>query len=608
MCAINGFTWRDEALAERMNAVTAHRGPDATDTFIEEGISFGHNRLAIIDLSPRSAQPMTDASGRYTLVFNGQIYNFKELKAELSDYPFRSEGDTEVILAAYIRWGKKAVERFNGMFALAIWDRENKELFLARDHAGIKPLYYAETERGLIFSSEIKGILEYDLPRRLNMEAFGRYLRLLYAPGPETMFEGIFKLPAGSRALYKDGKLSIETYWDVHNGVKTDSLTSAEWRRRVAAQVDASVAMQLVSDRPIGIYLSGGIDSSVVLDAVSRIRSNVDTFSVGFELGEGEQSERFNADFDLARRTAAHYGTNHHEVVMTTTDAAELFERAVWHLDQPVANATILPMFKLAAFTKDKATVVLGGDGGDELFGGYERYRLSLAASRYQKYVPGVLRSLLSFHPTLSKLNTPPGPARIALFMAEKEEAVRRLLAPGIELPNLKEVFAPHLVHDTRNFEDAFMEADRKTWLVDEAFAMADSMSMSAGVESRPPLLDVDMIELSARMPLSEKVSLRNTKVVLKEAFRGRLPAYLFNEPKRGWFSPGAKWLRREPFKSFAREVLSESYYPPTAALFNWTEISRMLEEHTEAKAYHLNQLWAVLTFQVWAKLYKISL
>lgn len=607
MCAINGFTWKDRALAERMNAVTAHRGPDATDCLVEEGISFGHNRLAIIDLSARSAQPMTDASGRYTLVFNGQIYNFQELKKELSEYNFRSEGDTEVILAAYIRWGKGAIKRLNGMFALAIWDREEKELFLARDHAGIKPLYYARTEQGLIFSSEIKGLLEHNLPRRLNRESFTRYLQLLYPPGPATMFQGIQKLPAGSWGVYREGNLKIEKYWDVHNGAAIENLTSAEWHKRIEKQVDASVALQLVSDRPLGIYLSGGIDSSVVLDAVSRVRSGVDTFSVGFDLGPDEQSERFNADFDLARRTAKQYGTNHHEIRLSVEDAVELFERAVWHLDQPISNATILPMYKLARFTKERATVVLGGDGGDELFGGYERYRLSRAASLYQKYAPGFLRSIISAHPKLAKLNTPPGAERIALFMSEKKGAVRRLLSPGVELCSVEDVFEPQLTR-TGAFEDAFMEVDRKTWLVDESLAMSDTMSMSAGVETRPPLLDKDMIELSARMPLSEKVNLSSTKIALKEAFRNRLPSYLFNEPKRGWFSPGAKWLRKEPFKSYAREVLSESYYAPTASLFNWPEISRMLEEHVEGKVYHLNQLWAVLTFQVWAKQYKVVL
>ncbi|HYF10377.1 MAG TPA: asparagine synthase (glutamine-hydrolyzing) [Candidatus Paceibacterota bacterium] len=607
MCAINGFTWEDASLAERMNAATAHRGPDATDCFTAAGISFGHNRLAIIDLSERSAQPMTDASGRYTLVFNGQIYNFKELKAELSEYPFRSEGDTEVILAAYARWGREAVKRLNGMFAFAIWDREQKELFLARDHAGIKPLYYAETPQGLIFSSEIQGILEHDIPRRLDRGSFGRYLRLLYAPGPATMFEGIRKLPAASYGVFKEGRLSIESYWDAHNGVETEKLSSAEWRKRLAEQVDRSVASQLVSDRPLGIYLSGGIDSSAVLDAASRIRPGIDTFSVGFALAPEEQAEKFNADFELARRTAAHYGTNHHEVLLSAEDAVALLEPAIRHLGQPIANATILPMFALARFTKDKATVVLGGDGGDELFGGYERYRLSRAASLYQWYVPGFLRSLLSVHPTFAKLAVPAGAQRMEFFMAEKEKAVRRFLSPDVDL-SVGEVFAPHLSHGAAEFEDAFMEADRKTWLVDEALAMSDSMSMSAGVETRPPLLDRDMIELSAHMPLSEKVSLGATKIAFKDAFRTRLPGYLFDQPKRGWFSPGAKWLRREPFKSFAREVLSEAYYPPTASLFNWPEISRMLDEHVTGEAYHLNQLWAVLTFQVWAKLYKVTL
>ena len=589
-----------------MNAALKHRGPDATAVFVGEGITLAHNRLAILDLSPKAGQPMHDTSGRYTTVFNGQIYNFKELREELKPYPFKTTGDTEVILAAYTRWGKECVEHFDGMFAFALWDKEKKELFVARDHQGIKPFFYWQGKEGFIFSSEIAGLLVHPIPRRLNKKSFGLYLQLLYPPSPETMIEGVMKLPAASRGYVRNGVLSFERYWSARDGGHVSA--AGQWQERVEKEIDASVKRQLISDRPVGVYLSGGIDSSIVLDSVCRVRKNVDTFSVGFDLTEGEQREKFNADFNLARRTAAHYGTRHHEVLFSASDAVAVFPEAVAHLGEPIANPTILPMYALAQFARKTAVVVLGGDGGDELFGGYERYRKSLMASMYQRLTPTFLRKVFSVYGPFNKLNTKAGVARIALFMAQKKNVIQRALAPGVELPPVGEVFSPYLPPGSPGeFENKFMEVDRQTWLTDESLAMTDAMTMSFGLEARTPLLGKGVVELAAGIPESEKVSLWGTKLILKKAFAHRLPKYLFSQPKRGWFSPGAKWLRAEPFRSFAKEVLTAEYYPPTAALFNWKEIEKMFQEH-ESGGYHLSTLWAILTFQVWARQYRIIL
>ncbi|HYC83416.1 MAG TPA: asparagine synthase (glutamine-hydrolyzing), partial [Candidatus Paceibacterota bacterium] len=283
MCAINGFNFKDPELIKAMNALTGHRGPDATRVYEGRGITLGHNRLSIIDISDQSAQPMKNTKGNLAIVFNGEIYNFQELRKELAGYPFKSSGDTEVILAAYEKWGKECVKKFNGIFAFAIWDEERQELFVARDPMGVKPLYYSWDNGRFVFSSEIKAISEHRDMRRLNRDAFNRYLRVLYVPEPLTMIEGIYKLPAASYGAVTNGKLSIERYWQP-GPPEYLRLSREELAGMVRKEVTSSVKRQMISDRPLGVYLSGGIDSSVVLHSMSELRKDIDTFSVGFEL------------------------------------------------------------------------------------------------------------------------------------------------------------------------------------------------------------------------------------------------------------------------------------------------------------------------------------
>ncbi len=610
MCSINGFTWKDEELARRMNKATAHRGPDGTGVFVADGVTLGHNRLAILDTSAAALQPMTDSGGRYVITFNGEIYNFQELKSELSEYPFTTASDTEVILAAYRKWGRDAVKKFNGIFAFAIWDKEKRELFLARDRAGLKPLYYYLAGGKLVFSSEIKGILEHPVPRKLDREAFSIYMRTLYVPAPLTMFANIKKFPQGHYGVFKNGALSLYAY-EKAGGAPKRAESFAPAARELKERVSASVKRQLISDRPIGLYLSGGIDSSAVLHAMSEIRPNIDTFSVGFSLPDKSDEQKFNRDFELARRTAERYGTRHHEVLFCEEDALAYLSKAVYAQDEPIANPTALPQMLLAEFTKKQGVdVVLGGDGGDELFGGYERYRLSLWASLFQK-LPAFLRNILSVSDRLRKLNTPAGIERFALFMFQKDKVLSRVLrmdAFDTEAATRffgEKCFAKHLFP---TFEEQFLETDRQTWLPDESLMRTDKMAMSAGVEARAPLLDNELLEFAATIPLSYTVTLFGTKRILKKAFRGFIPEFLFSQPKRGWFSPGAKWLRNPAFFAAAKEILSSGYYHPTASLFNFPEIQAMLGEHRSGTQYNFTMLWTILVFQVWAKAYNVAL
>lgn len=609
MCSINGFNFKDEHLISKMNQITRHRGPDGEGFFVDEGVSLGHDRLSIIDLSEQAKQPMVNE--RFVIVFNGEIYNFKDLRGDLEGaYSFKTNSDTEVILASYQKWGSDCVKMFNGIFAFAIWDKVKKELFLARDPLGVKPLYYFHDENRFIFSSEIKAVLEHNVPRVLNHEAFNHYLRVLYVPAPLTMFEGIYKFPPASFGVFKDGNLAIQEYWSVQDAEPFKG-SKHEIAEALQKKVQRSVKNQLISDRPLGIYLSGGIDSTVVLDSVKNIRNNIDTFSVGFELSDSEEGEKFNADFSLARQTAAFYVTNHHEVLVSPRDVLDLLEEAVWHADEPISNPTAIAMMKLAGFAKQKVDVVLGGDGGDELFGGYERYRLSLLARYYQK-MPTIVRGILNSKEKFRKLNTTPGIDQFVLFMFQKDHILKRVINKDIlDLYASKEFFKHNYFASQlqgKKSEDMLMEVDRKSWLVDYALMLGDKMSMSHGLEQRVPLLDKELVEFAATIPLKYKVSPFNTKIILKEAFKGRIPDYLFKQPKRGWFSPGAKWLRHPEVYRMAETILSEDYCRETRHIFNWEEVKKILKDHREKREYNITIIWAMLTFQVWAKRFNVKI
>ncbi|KKW41863.1 MAG: Asparagine synthetase [Candidatus Magasanikbacteria bacterium GW2011_GWA2_56_11] len=612
MCAINGFNFAAPDIIRQMNARTNHRGPDQTNVLVEEGISLGHNRLSIIDLSVAAGMPMESHDGRYVIVYNGELYNYLALRDELAaGYPFRTASDTEVILAAYARWGVGALERFNGMFAFAVWDRQKKELTVARDQAGIKPLYYYWQDGRFIFSSEIKAILEHPaVPRRLSAPALNHYLRALYVPGPLTMFSGINKLLPGQTARLKAGELTIEPYC-VPSPAPALTGSSGQMAELVARTIDEAVRRQLVSDRPVGVYLSGGIDSSVVLDAMSRERSRIDTFSVGYDLLPGENADKFNQDFIQAGRTARHYGTRHHEVLVSPKDVIELFEKTVWHMDEPISKPNAIAMMKLAHFVKPTATVVLGGDGGDELFGGYDRYRLSRYADIYQRLVPGFVRRPLRRSALLRQLDTPAGIDRYALFMFQKEAAVERVLKPPyFNGGGTHDFFGQRFLPPGRaqSFGDSFMRADRQSWLVDDSLALTDKMTMSGGVEARVPFLDRAVVELADRIPLKRKVHLGEGKAILKAAYRHRLPPELFGGVKRGWYAPGAKWLRRQEIYELASGLLAPEYNRETADLFAWGRLRHDLAAHRQKQGYHATMLYAVMTFQAWARAYRINI
>lgn len=607
MCGINGFTFSNPKLLRKMHETTHHRGPDDEGFFESDEISFAHNRLSIIDLSEAGRQPMKTEDGRYTIIYNGEIYNYRELRTELESLgeKFRTESDTEVLLRAYAKWGKDGLKKLNGIFAFAIWDEREKQLDLVRDPIGVKPLYYYLDGKRLIFSSEIKAILDHDIPREIDQDSLSLYFRLLYVPGPRTMFKGIQKLMPGSIASYRQGDFHIERWWELKEGEQVSSYREAvEGIRERALQ---SVKRQLVSDRPLGVFLSGGIDSSSVLGMMREAGAkNIKTFTIGYETEV--DPEKYNADAKLAEKTAKHFETDHHQFTLSAQDVMDNMERIILHMDEPVSNHIQPSTYLIAKYSKPTITVALGGDGGDELFGGYPRYwyadRLEkLKAFRsIANYALRISQSdYLGHRSKFEKVAAKSGLERHLSFVAQKQAMVKRFL--GDEQSDdkiLKQALEPHFKAQWSDKVNQLMAVDISTWIPDESLVRTDKLTMAHALEERVPLLDVDLVEYASRIPSKYKLqNKKHGKRVFIDAMRPYLPPHLLNEEKRAWMSPAAKWIR-DPLLPWVQEILSPSYCEGTKDLFDFEEIQNIFQKHVEVEEYALAPIWSLVTFQIW--------
>lgn len=607
MCGINGFTSNDEAAIKRMTNATAHRGPDATGFYSGDGISLGHNRLSVIDLSALANQPMQSPDARYVLVFNGEIYNYRELRNELSSqWEFKTKSDTEVLLAGYVIWGETVLNKLRGMFAFAVWDTKEKELLLVRDQMGIKPLYYAIKDGVLYFSSELGGLIEGTNFRTLSKESLQSYLMLNYVPGPETLVQGVSKLRPAHKLRYKNGVVQVDRYWIPEQPtVKHGSLTNL---REI---IDASVKNQLVSDRPVGVLLSGGIDSSIVTHHARKHLDKLRTFSIDFEMvaGAESESEKFNADAVFARKTAEIYGCDHSTYTLSLSNIRTELNNILQKLDEPVANPTAVSRYLLSEWVRDSGVVVvLGGDGGDELFGGYIRDRIALVTQYFQTIPKGVQHVLSRLHPRIAKLSHTEAHMYQELMAFGTNNYEKILKERPVGLAVLDE-FVNRYSQDwvkKLGVVDQFMRVDRELWLVDESLSQTDRTSMAHALETRVPLLDLEIVKFADQIYGQNKFLPWVNKKMLRDAYRGHLPDYLFSLPKRGWFSPGAKWLRDPVIGKYVQEVFSTSYYGGLSDLFNWEDVQAMFEHHVHGGGYHLSPLWNVLQLQVWAHKHKI--
>jgi asparagine synthase (glutamine-hydrolysing) len=627
MCGICGkLSWNtpsDRSLVERMNNRISHRGPDGERVTVIEPVVFGHRRLAIIDLSPAGIQPMSDTSENYWIVFNGEIYNFLSLREELiaQGAKFRSRSDTEVILEAYRHWGVDCVRRFNGMFAFALWDSLSKRLFLARDRLGKKPLFYYIFSNGDVsFASELKSLLEDPaIPRVINPVAFNHYLSLSYTLTSEAMVKDVHKLPPAHTLIIERGREPYQSrYWDLAESFKNKRRFQSEEAaaEELRALIDDSVRLRLISDVPLGAFLSGGIDSSSIVASMCQKHApqDVHSFSVGFR-------EKSYSELDEARQVADALGVNHRESFVLP-DAAELLPRIVYFADEPFADTSMIPMYLLAEFSRRYVTVCLSGDGGDEIFAGYETYTAD-KIHHLTHWIPNwfthtLYRAFDRFWPvTYDKVSldykvrqfleghaySPPQAHYHWRTIFSEDEKQALLSEPHYSIPNA-DPYRNFLVFNDEvrdcHYLDRGMYVDIKTWLVDDILVKVDRSTMAHGLEARAPLLDYRIVEFAASLPIDLKMKNFKKKYILKKSQKNRLPKFVLNRPKQGFNAPVAHWLLHELREKFYDLTMQTSFSGPVP--FNRVFVEKLWQEHSEKTQDHSLKLLALINFQLWCQ------
>lgn len=579
-----------------MTQALRHRGPDGEHVAIEQGASLGHARLAILDPRSIGDQPMWNGDRTIAIVFNGEIFNYRELR-EHERFECRTNTDTEVLLKLYERHGLAFLPRLRGMFAFGIYDARDRTWHLARDPSGINPLYVSTLGGELRFASEMPAILRsFETKPALNLRSLSRYMRLQYVPEPETLCDGIEALAPGTTLNWKDGTVTVSAF--ASNAVSDPVASPREFRERFPVLMQQAVTDHLLSDKPVGVFLSGGMDSSIVLHHAARATSGpVNTFTIRFDATKEEGADRFNADADLAALTAKHYGTNHTEILLTADDQRSLYRDTVKSLGQPNADTVSVAQFLLAKVAKRTVDVALTGAGGDELFGGYPRYRVAKILHAL-RLVPPALRGLAgSFagQPT-DVLRMSPGPALAERLLARPvDEILAYASGTWFDGSATRQLFAERYPHTGDPLRD-FMEFDRHTWLVSESLRLIDGVGLGNGLEARIPFLDPRVIALSHATPGDWHVGFNRTKRLLKDTYRGILPDHLFALKKASFYPPVAKWLRRE-----AAPLIDEALEQPRMKeFFDIDALRRIAAEHREKRGYHLHTLSSLVQLSHW--------
>jgi asparagine synthase (glutamine-hydrolysing) len=628
MCGIAGIVAEKgrvtEALVQPLIDAQAHRGPDAWGTWADDVCALGHRRLAIIDLSEAGRQPMANDDGSIQITFNGEIYNFQALRAELEalGYRFRTRTDTEVIIHAYEQWGEKCLAKLRGMFAFGLWDQRHRRLLLARDRVGKKPLFYGSFAGQFIFASELQGLLAHpEVPREVNTSALDTYLSYGYVPPPHTAFQGIYKLPP---AHYLElnvkptaTEFSVERYWSLPYEPKL-KLNEQEIAEALREKLSEAVRLRMISDVPLGAFLSGGIDSSIVVGLMAQHSTQpVKTFSIGFK-------EAAYNELDLARRIAEKWSTEHHEFVVEP-NALEVVPKLVRHYGEPYADPSAVPTFYVSQLTREHVTVALNGDGGDESFAGYERYLGNRMAERLHG-IPGtglmaqMLGRLLpdSIDPRDRVRNvrrflnvmTQPMPQRysrwLSYFTASDKESLysqdfRARLNGAGHSDWLADLVAERCHLDP---VDAAMSVDIDSYLPFDLLVKVDIAAMANSLEARSPLLDHEVMEFAARLPASLKLRGRNLKYLLKTAFSDLLPPENVNRRKAGFAIPVGQW-----FRGPLRELLCDTLLlgARSHAYFDPMQIARLVDDHLNSRADHSFQLWDLLMLELWHREFAVG-
>jgi asparagine synthase (glutamine-hydrolysing) len=630
MCGILGWLSPrpiDPGAIDRAIERMSHRGPDdrgswRTATKDGQELAFGHLRLAILDLSPRGHQPMTDVTGRLTITYNGEIFNFREVRERLKakGHAFTSESDTEVMLAAWREWGPEAARHFNGMFAFALWDDAKQELHLVRDRLGVKPLYWTRGPFGLAFASEVKALFAFaGVPRRLNEARLAHYLNFLWVPGPETLFEGIHKLEPGHRLVWANGRVDIHQWWDVPPR-EDDSRSEERWVEELRALLDDAVAQRLVSDVPVGAFLSGGVDSSAILAAMRRhTQGDLIAYAVGFR-GQDQRYEFAPDDIQYARMVAEQTpGLDYHEIIVEPK-VGELLPKMVWHLDEPVADAAAISTYLICKAAKERATVMLSGVGAEEVFGGYRRHHAVGLAEDYLKWPSFLRKGVKGLSDALP--GSAPGPGLALRRNLQKFTA-------SAELPYEKRYFGycgyytsgelravvdrrlateDVLVEHERRLAEAgdraalnrLLYVDLKTFLPCLNLTYSDKASMAASVEVRVPILDYRVVELAATMPPDLKVRGAKQKWVFKQAVAPWVPEKVLKRPKTGFGGPTRSWVKND-LRGMVDDLLSEEQVR-TRGLLNPKEVRRLVDEDRSGRRDHAYRIWTFMNLELWMR------
>jgi len=620
MCGIIGFNWKDKKLLKKSLKSIEHRGPDASGTFLDKAVSLGHRRLSIIDLSKAGRQPMSNEDKTIWIVFNGEIYNYKELKSELkTKHNFRSATDTEVLIHLYEEYGFDMVNKLDGMFAFCIYDSKKKILFIARDRVGIKPLYYYFSGKDLMFCSEIKGIItNQKIKREVNINALVSYLIFRANIEEETLFKGVKKLKPGHCMIYdlKEDFLEIKKYWELNK--KDEKKSESDYVKKLKESLERSVKSQMMSDVPYGAYLSGGVDSGTIVSLMSKFSNKpIKTFSVGFkEADDNEMAE--------AREISKKLKTDHHELWIDK-NAIKYLPEIIFHADEPMADPTAIPIYLLSKYAKKYCTVILTGEGSDELFAGYPQYKFMKLHKKFIRPFPKSLRkigikifnilpsSLLDKGFKFSSALGEKGKERLKNFVLSddyatqyleqvsifNEEEIKELLGKSIAYYNYKKEYFNSI--SDKNLIWNCELIDFKGNMVDDLLMKLDKNTMAFSVEGRVPFLNNEIIELSSKIPDNLKLKgMLNDKNILRKAVSDIVPKKTMERRKKHFFVPIDRWFKHE-LRDVAEKLLSEDNIKKQG-IFNYEYINKIKDNFKNSKLFYSRQLWTLLVFQIWYK------
>lgn len=607
MCGICGFTGEISdrtKIIELMTDMLTHRGPDNAGFFADNNVSMGFRRLSIIDLESGN-QPIYNEDNTQVLTFNGEIYNYKELRNELTSYghKFYTDADSEVIIHGFEQWGEELLNKLRGMFAFAIWNREEKSLFLARDFFGIKPLHYAKVGENFVYASEIKSILAFpDYKKELNMRTLDNYLSFQYAVPPETFFKGIYCLLPGHYLWYKDGEISIKRYFGIKFSPEP-SLSLENTVENIDKTIKESVNIHRISDVDIGCFLSSGIDSSYIASHFPGGK----TFTVGFDSGE-----KYN-EIKWARSLSKLIGAEHHCKLITADEFWNTVPKVMYYMDQPLADPSCIALYFVSKLASEHVKVVLSGEGADELFGGYNIYKEPSALSVYKKLVPSFIRNLLA---KLAKVVPFKFKGKSYLIRASKsieerfignafmfsfEEKCKILKNSG--LASKPQELCKKFYNEVKAQDDVtkMQYLDANLWLVGDILLKADRMSMANSLELRVPFLDREVWDIARRLPVNLKVTKENTKFALRKAAEKSLPSDTAQKKKLGFPVPIRVWLKS---KKYYETVKREFNSANSLKFFNKKILNKILDDHFKGKEDNSRKIWTIYTFLVWYKVY----